>query len=150
MGMVLITAMGATFTAATGKKASAVAPRLVSNTVAIIQGQTAQINIVNWGDGIVNVEASLLGADGKPLLDTAASIGPGQTFSTHFQWPCCGGGDFRRVELRGLVSLADTSGKTNLDLVVANLEIVDDQSGATALLLPYVLLPAIQPGGGTD
>jgi hypothetical protein len=147
IGLSLIAALTAPWTAAGGKKPPTVPERLVSNMIAITQGQTAQINIVNWGDGTVDLEAVLLGDDGKPLLDTTTSILPGQSFSTTFQWPCCG---IPRVELRGLVLSNDPSGKTSLDRVIANIEIFDEKVGATSILLPYILLPAIRPSGATE
>lgn len=93
----------------------------------------------------MNVEAALLGDDGKPLLDTTISIGPGQSFSTELGYSCCQGAGLASSCAAWSV-LSDPSGKTNLNQVVANLEVFDDKSGTTSMILPYILLPAVQTG----
>jgi hypothetical protein len=134
IGAILLVAMGAAWTTAGGKKAAAIVP-----------GQSAQVNVVNWGDSTASVEIALLGTDGKPLFDTTEQIGPGQSFSDSFGYICCGGS---RIEIRGLVQSADPKGNSNMDQVVATLEVFDTKTGTTGFILPYVLLPAIQTGGG--
>ena len=145
IGAVLLAAMGAAWTAAGGRKASANPARLVSHMAAIVPGQNAQVNVVNWGDSTANVEIALFGTDGKPLFDTTEQIGPGQSFSDSFGYICCGGS---RIEVRGLVQSAGSKGNTNMDQVVATLEVFDTKTGTTGFILPYVWLPAIQTGGG--
>jgi hypothetical protein len=144
LATILLAAMGAASATVGGKKPAASPTRLVSHMAAIVPGQSAQVNIVNWADTSANLEVALLGDDGKPLFDTTVQIDPGQSFSDAFGYICCGGS---RVEVRGLVQPADAKGNTNMDQVVATLEVFDTKTGTTGFILPYVLLPAIRAGG---
>jgi len=106
--------------------------RLVSGLIGIVPGQIARVNVVNWGDGAVSMEATLLDGDGKSLLKCNGVIAPGKSISDEFQWPCCGDGG----GVRGLVTYQSKGGQKVV--LVATLEIVDAQTGKTTAILPYI------------
>jgi len=107
--------------------------RLVSGMIGIVPGQIARVNVVNWGDGAVSMEATLFDGDGKGLLKCNGVIAPGKSIFDEFQWPCCGDGP---GAVRGLVTYQSKGGQKVV--LVATLEIVDAQTGKTTAILPYI------------
>ena len=114
-------------------------PRLVTGLLGLAAGQTARMSVTSWSDQPVKIEMLLLDENGKADIVCNGIVAPGQSLADDFPWPCCGG----RVEVRSLVRPVDPQERKAFDQLVGTLEIIDDQTGKTTALLPYISLPPV-------